>query len=407
MKKPPRQKTGQKVMVNQITGSCLINKYITLPIVFGTTAEALVEITVDAYIVKGMTVPFVLGNDFAGQYQLSLIREDDLSYISFGKTDHRTTVKESKSRPRTDDSGNVFHVSAVPDSRSNQSRRTQKKLMRKIKQDQKLIPEGTTPVYTRKEVQLKPESLTKVEVDVLFPEGQTEGFIEKIMLTHEAERNLHGIADCIISVNSRFVQIANFSRKYLKVPKGTLIGYMRGVDCLKTNAEITDEELKLGQAKVAFVRARMKSDPLPSLTEEEEMLSIPVEGGPKTSELPDYDHVPKDKLLSEIKFSEALSPEQRSQLEKIVLKHHKAFGIDGRLGSYPAEVEIKLREGAKEISLTPYSASPAKREVIDKQINDWVRLGVIKQSKSPWAASLLVVLLWNQLNGNRYYLNNY
>ncbi|KAH7310395.1 hypothetical protein B0J17DRAFT_585998, partial [Rhizoctonia solani] len=50
-----------------------------------------------------------------------------------------------------------------------------------------------------------------------------------------------------------------------------------------------------------------------------------------------------------------------------------------------------LRIPAQEISLTPYSASPAKREVIDKQIDDWLRLEVIEPSKSAWGFPVIVV----------------
>ncbi|KIJ29598.1 hypothetical protein M422DRAFT_188142, partial [Sphaerobolus stellatus SS14] len=47
--------------------------------------------------------------------------------------------------------------------------------------------------------------------------------------------------------------------------------------------------------------------------------------------------VPTENLL------ENLTPEQRRLLEKILLTNKKAFGLDGRLGHYPAKVEIPLR----------------------------------------------------------------
>src|SRR5690349_18654871 len=89
-----------------------------------------------------------------------------------------------------------------------------------------------------------------------------------------------------------------------------------------------------------------------------------------------------------------LTDKQKAALIKVVLKYHKAFGLDGHLGNYPAKVDIHLCEGAKEISLAPYSASPANREIIDKQINEWFRLGVIRESKSPWGAPAF--LAWRE-----------
>ncbi|KDR81256.1 hypothetical protein GALMADRAFT_36804, partial [Galerina marginata CBS 339.88] len=72
-------------------------------------------------------------------------------------------------------------------------------------------------------------------------------------------------------------------------------------------------------------------------------------------------------------------------------KHEKAFSLDGRLGHYDEKVDIAMKPGTTPISLPPYPASPAKREVIDKQMDAWIQLGVIEPSKSPWAAPVFIV----------------
>jgi hypothetical protein len=231
----------------------------------------------------------------------------------------------------------------------------------------------------------------KVEVNVEFPKDHECGFIEKILSAHDQDRNIYGIADCIISRDHAQVQISNFSNKFIHIPQGTLIGFMRGMDCLDNKENLSEQQVNAGMAKADFIRTLLKKIPIAKPTEEEQILSESVEGGPKTSELPSYEHIPKDQLLSELHFSENLTADQRKKLEGIVLKHHLAFGLDGRLGNYPAKVEINLREGAKEISLAPYSASPAKREVIEKQIDDWLRLEVIEPSKSAWGFPVLIV----------------
>ena len=45
----------------------------------------------------------------------------------------------------------------------------------------------------------------------------------------------------------------------------------------------------------------------------------------------------------------------------------------------------------KLISMTLYYALPAKREVIDKQLDLWLSQGVIEESKSPWGAPIIIV----------------
>ena len=38
-----------------------------------------------------------------------------------------------------------------------------------------------------------------------------------------------------------------------------------------------------------------------------------------------------------------------------------------------------------------YAASPAKREVIEKQVNAWFEAGVVEPSSSPWGFPVVVV----------------
>ena len=75
--------------------------------------------SIEAYIVKEMSVPFISGNDFASQYRLSLNREEQGTYIILGNSGRKVQVQESSTVPRTDDAGNVFHISMRPDFKTN------------------------------------------------------------------------------------------------------------------------------------------------------------------------------------------------------------------------------------------------------------------------------------------------
>jgi hypothetical protein len=86
-----------------------------------------------------------------------------------------------------------------------------------------------------------------------------------------------------------------------------------------------------------------------------------------------------------------LSQIQREALYKVVERNQAAFGFDGRLGHLKSEVRIELAPGTKPILMPPYYASPAKREVIDKQIDLWLSQGVIEESKSPWGAPVIII----------------
>ena len=67
----PKIKKGQKINLVQVTGKASISGYVELDLYF-RTKEGPVKIKVEAYVVKGMTTPLILGNDFADQYSLSV-----------------------------------------------------------------------------------------------------------------------------------------------------------------------------------------------------------------------------------------------------------------------------------------------------------------------------------------------
>ena len=115
-----------------------------------------------------------------------------------------------------------------------------------------------------------------------------------------------------------------------------------------------------------------------------------VEGGPKTAEVA-LEEANSEQLLSEVHILPDLSKAQRQLIQEVIKKNHEAFGLDGRLGNHPEQIDITLQPNAQPISLPPYSASPANREVIDKQMDSWLQLGVIEPSNSPWGAPVLIV----------------
>ncbi len=80
MKDPPRIKTGQPLNLVQVTGNAELKGFVTFPI-FIDTDQGPVELSLDAYVVKGMTAPLLLGNDFADQYCISIIREEGSTHL--------------------------------------------------------------------------------------------------------------------------------------------------------------------------------------------------------------------------------------------------------------------------------------------------------------------------------------
>ena len=115
-----------------------------------------------------------------------------------------------------------------------------------------------------------------------------------------------------------------------------------------------------------------------------------MEGGPKVTELSE-DLVDSKRLIEALNINPELPAVERDRIQDVIIKNHQAFGLDDRLGHLDHAIHIPLKPRAEEISLPPFHASPANREVINKQIDKWIQLGIIEPSKSPWAAPTFIV----------------
>ncbi len=92
---------------------------------------------------------------------------------------------------------------------------------------------------------------------------------------------------------------------------------------------------------------------------------------------------PSSRIIESLDICVDLTLQDRQRVEEVILKNQLAFGLDGRLGTHDARVEIQLQLDAKPISLLPFPVSPANREVMNQQIDYWIQLGVIEPSDSP------------------------
>ncbi|SJL14652.1 uncharacterized protein ARMOST_18117 [Armillaria ostoyae] len=121
------------------------------------------------------------------------------------------------------------------------------------------------------------------------------------------------------------------------------------------------------------------------------------EGDPKTDQYgPKMAAMPENEILSSTDIKSLLDigdlPPELEEEAWGILKHHvRAFGFDGRLGNYPAEIKIPTKEGTQPISLPMYVSLLAKREVIDQQTETWFKKGIIEPSKSLWGAPIVIV----------------
>ena len=382
---PPRIRAGQRINLVQVTGSTKIDGFVAIPLFFDTP-QGPVQLDTEAYVVQHMSTPFILGNDFQDQFGLSIVRKEGAVSLVFGDSERSIPVECSTTPSLIDDGGHAFNIVKLGTAKPPTSR------TRRLKHDSYVRAKSLTII--------PPESSKLVEVSANFPSGGQDLFVERIFAASKNPDDVFGSAHTLISKAMPKIHVANFSKKPLVLPKGEVLGM--GHDprtWLAPTRALSPADRARAEAHASLIRnlvstATSHTDGLRTSRgkdpNEDPASTVGAEVGPKTAETPPEDIAEED-LLKEVGFSEHLLPEQRQALETVVAKHKLAFSLNGRLGHYDAKVEVPLKPDAKPVSLPPFPASPANREVMDKQMDSWLQLGVIEPSVSPWAAPVFIV----------------
>lgn len=161
----PKISMGQKIKLMQVTGTSFICRFVTVPLYFNVDLGP-VEIIVDAYVVKGMTTSFILGNDFADQYALSLVQNDDGStMVIFGGSGRSLKVQNSVGPSLLELNRKAFVVeSKEPTSKSKDI----------------VLKSEDNSVRASETIIIPPQTSVMILVLVNFPKDRNTVFIEKI-----------------------------------------------------------------------------------------------------------------------------------------------------------------------------------------------------------------------------------
>ena len=81
MQTPIKLLQGQQVNLVQVTGNASISGYVDIDL-YCHTLDGPIKINVEAYVVKNMSTPLMLGNDFVDQYSISVIPNEECQWIT-------------------------------------------------------------------------------------------------------------------------------------------------------------------------------------------------------------------------------------------------------------------------------------------------------------------------------------
>jgi hypothetical protein len=369
------------------------------------TNSGIVKLSVEAYVVKGMSTDFILGNDFADQYDLSIKRKEGTTRVEFGEAGHYLEVSNSLSpqNPYIVEQGHTFKVLTRPDYAQKIGRhRAHRKAQTRRKGRRRRL--GKLQVRSSFDYTIPPCTNRLIRVEADFPEPNTTFVVERSAFFNSTPDELYAMPETLISPDKPYVWISNFANLPITISSGQLIGHLQNpANIYSSPTQLSSEDrFKLS----TYARFIQNYDPFTQSNysiskrnaegnkEEEQEAKLsqnqPVEGGPKTAEIPEEITI-GDELLQNVDISTNLTSEERQEMERVLQRNHAAFALDGRLGNYKENVRIPLVPETKPISIPPFPMSPANREIIDKQMDSWLKLEVIEPSKSPWAAPVFIV----------------
>jgi len=371
---PPKPKEGQNIKINQVTSRSSTTQYVPLDIYFETERE-LVAMRIEAYVVKDMNAPLILGNNFADQYSLSIVRECGTTSLCLGESGHSILLDSSVDSSYLDVRALHTRARAIQHRKNNRNWRQRK---------------GPNLVVIARPKTIPPWTIGKVEFRTLRPVEGASVFTPCNRLAKRIGNST--FIDSIISSDAQCLHVTNDTDAPIRFLPTDVIGSLESNSYYDSKPP---EDSSGVQSFFNIVTPILRDKKDKDNTSEEQQYQdrqIDLPNRSKLAEVPEHENIPSTELLSSLDFNPQLLNSQRRQLEEVVIRNRRAFSLDGRIGEYSdIKYRINLREDAVPISLPPYHASPAKREDIDKQIDKWFSQGVIQESDSPWGAPVIVV----------------
>ncbi|KDQ27184.1 hypothetical protein PLEOSDRAFT_1042841, partial [Pleurotus ostreatus PC15] len=209
LSEPPDIKEGMRMRLYQLTGSAKVLGYIRTKLLIRTSAEDAVVFELEAYIVRGMRVPLLLGEDFLTTYELGVQRKasgqcrvvpSDQSYILPASTSDSVDLGFKTRRA-------FVGQSFLKGKHRVRSRRQLRGLH-----------EEAPPVLARHDTHIAPGCVANIMVDAPFG-SQDTWLVEKMVISDECNEFV-AAPTTIISADNPYIPMANPTGRPIMVRRG-------------------------------------------------------------------------------------------------------------------------------------------------------------------------------------------
>ncbi|KAI0812776.1 hypothetical protein BC629DRAFT_1280051, partial [Irpex lacteus] len=218
MKQKPPLKRGAKLKLCQLTeNGTELEGYVHIPVYVPTESGDVVAMMAEAYVVPGMSVPVLLGEDFHITYELTVERSVDFgTRVYIGRSSDSvlaTGVRKTNdaNRVRKSAGAEAYFIRAKIHRRNKAKRRAVRKAEKR----------EASMIIAAEDVRIKPHSCANVPVQ---GDWQREGewFVDKQLLGGNAGTQF-AVPNLLLSPQSTHVPISNLTSQPRFVKKGALI----------------------------------------------------------------------------------------------------------------------------------------------------------------------------------------
>ena len=395
LKDAPAIQQGLRMKLWQLTDKdSTLRGFVRIPIFMISDDGVILESEAEAYVVPGMTVLILLGEDYQLTYEVGVSRNvEEGPRVHFGRSEWELSAHQVD---RTKDFERM-RQSAYSVGRFIRSKLHRRRKNKRHRQKTKFGNEKRV-VRAKADYRLRPHECKPIQVEGQL--GEDKDWLVSKNLLSGADDTYFAVPNTLISAANPWVPVTNPSDHPRYIRKGEIIGMLSDpseyFDHVHTLAD-WEERSKHAEAIANIIQIQVDADRKEQNRADAEHETFDAETsppeeesfGPKTAEMPDLTEYPSAKMRDLIDVG-SLPEHLKDRAWQMLEKRVNAFGFDGRLGHLPTKVHIRTAEGQVPISVPMYGSSPEKRRFMDVQLNTWFEQGVIEPSISPWSAPVVI-----------------
>ncbi|KAF9012240.1 hypothetical protein BDZ89DRAFT_963576 [Hymenopellis radicata] len=175
----PKPRLGMKLRLYQLTGDAKVLGYVRIPLYVKTLEGTTLCFSTEAYVVRGMNVPLLLGEDFQTSYKFNIQRYDN--------GDHRVKVGESPYYIQASGSKHVelgFEVRRAFSAESIGRKFAGKRALARRQRQDRQTEKDKGYVRAAHDYTIPANSVYNIEVRAAM-DGRKEWLVEKVILGQE------------------------------------------------------------------------------------------------------------------------------------------------------------------------------------------------------------------------------